>query len=384
MEKIQGINPQRIAWCQKERRLTLEQLSVEVDVALETLQRVMKGKDALSAGQLGKLGKYFNRGMLFFLDENPVNEKKLHSPQFRSITNQKPDIASKLTALVERIEKHRQVYISLLEDLGEDVDREWHPAKITSDIGNIKQTADTVRDWLGLTDNIDFSEMRRAVEGKGIMVFLSNGYKGQWQIDKKDPIRGFSLYYPRFPVITIKKQRSEGAQAFTMMHELGHLLFHRDSFVDDDKDFYSYQGKEKVANEFAGSVLVPDRFMEQVNFRNFPMEDIVGYDGYLKEYCQRWCVSTEVILRRMLNKRLMTQKNYQGYRKWKKSQPRPEQGGGARYRYKEPVRVFGEPFVRTVLDALHNKHITLAKASSYLDNLKIKDLRQLEETNVRI
>jgi hypothetical protein len=34
--------------------------------------------------------------------------------------------------------------------------------------------------------------------------------------------------------------------------------------------------------------------------------------------------------------------------------------------------------VETVLDALSARHITLAKASSYLDNLKIKDLHQLE------
>jgi hypothetical protein len=35
--------------------------------------------------------------------------------------------------------------------------------------------------------------------------------------------------------------------------------------------------------------------------------------------------------------------------------------------------------VRTVLDALSARHITLAKASSYLDNLKIKDLHLLEQ-----
>ena len=35
-------------------------------------------------------------------------------------------------------------------------------------------------------------------------------------------------------------------------------------------------------------------------------------------------------------------------------------------------------FVRTVLDSLYARHITLAKASGYLDNLKIKDLHQLE------
>src|SRR5260364_25156 len=35
-------------------------------------------------------------------------------------------------------------------------------------------------------------------------------------------------------------------------------------------------------------------------------------------------------------------------------------------------------FARTVLDALHGQYITLAKASHYLDGLKINDLHQLE------
>jgi hypothetical protein len=48
------------------------------------------------------------------------------------------------------------------------------------------------------------------------------------------------------------------------------------------------------------------------------------------------------------------------------------------YRYREPKHVFGDTFVRTVLDALNASHITLARASSYLDSLKIKDLHQLE------
>jgi len=48
------------------------------------------------------------------------------------------------------------------------------------------------------------------------------------------------------------------------------------------------------------------------------------------------------------------------------------------------VRVFGKSYVGTVLDALHEQRITLARASSYLDNLKIADLRQLEDTHAGI
>jgi hypothetical protein len=49
------------------------------------------------------------------------------------------------------------------------------------------------------------------------------------------------------------------------------------------------------------------------------------------------------------------------------------------YRHREPKHVFGDMFVRTVLDALSARHITLAKASDYLDRLRIDDLHRLEQ-----
>ena len=48
------------------------------------------------------------------------------------------------------------------------------------------------------------------------------------------------------------------------------------------------------------------------------------------------------------------------------------------YRHREPKHIFGDRFVSTVLDALNSRHITLSKASSYLDSLKINDLHELE------
>jgi hypothetical protein len=39
---------------------------------------------------------------------------------------------------------------------------------------------------LGLPNSVDFDVLRQAVEDKGIMVFVSNGYNGQWQIEKNN------------------------------------------------------------------------------------------------------------------------------------------------------------------------------------------------------
>ena len=316
MEKIKGINPSRIIWCCEDLGISVGELAQETGIALTTLEKTLDGKEALSVKQLQKLASHFNRGLLFFLEEGTVSEGRVHSVQFRKLNNQKPQLSPRFRALVERTERQRLTYLSLREDLGEPVEPDWYPEEFAVNAPRPEQLAQIARTWLGLDPGQSFADMRAAVEAKNILVFLSNGYAGQWQIPKESPVRGFSLYFDSFPVIFIKKHQSEGAQVFTMMHELGHLLLHRESFVDDEDDFHSHSANEVAANQFAGNLLAPEQ----------------------------------------------------------------QSSGGSRYRFKEPVRVFGKSYVGTVLDALHQKRITLARASSYLDNLQIADLRQLENT----
>jgi len=48
------------------------------------------------------------------------------------------------------------------------------------------------------------------------------------------------------------------------------------------------------------------------------------------------------------------------------------------YRHREPRHIFGDRYVRTVLNSLSARRISLSKASSYLDGLKIADVHELE------
>ena len=194
----------------------------------------------------------------------------------------------------------------------------------------------------------------------------------------------YSLYYEILPIVVIKKQESKGAQAFTLMHELAHLLLHKESAIDDEKDFHRYQGKEKDANEFAGNLLIPDDFLSQINTGHLLNLDVAEYDNYLANFKSQWCVSVEAILVRLLINNKISQQNYQNYKNFKNTQSkitvkRKTDKIPRTYRHREPVNVFGRPFVYAVFDSLHNKQITLAKASTYLDNLKISDVRQLEK-----
>jgi len=377
MQRIQSINPERIAWCCGERGISAEELAGQIGIAAARLAVVIEGEDGLTFNQLRKLADFFNRGVLFFLESGPVEATRLHSPQFRTLTNQKPDLSPEVQALIERVERQRDLYLSLLEDLGEDSPRFEPPHIRTSDL---KRAAASARRWLGLHHEKKFDEYRDAVEDRGVLVFRSNGYAGKWQIPPDSPVSGFSLYARHCPVIFVRRLHPESRQTFTLMHELAHTLLHKNSFIDSEEDLYSMAGRERDANQFAGYVLVPDDHLALIQDSQRP-SDAASFDGWLKPYKDRWGVSGEVILRRLQDTNRLPQTKYNEYRRLILAGPRaePKSGGNRGYRYREPKYIFGRPFVRTVLDALHTEQISLAKASTYLDNLKIKDVHALEE-----
>ena len=376
MERIQSINPERIAWCCADHGITPGDLASELGIATTSIERVMAGEDGITFNQLRKIAAYFGRGVLFFLEAGLVDDVQVHTPEFRTLANQKPELSAKVKALIERVEKQRAVYLSLREDLDDSGRPRFNPPSLPQQ--DPREAARIARKWLGLADENNFDTYRAAVEAQGVLVFRSNGYNGKWQIAKESQILGFALYDSTCPVIVIKKQPWEPQQSFTLMHELGHLLLHKASSIDDEQDLFSHQGWEHDANAFAGHLLVPDAFLTSIRDADRP-DAASQYDDWLAQPRKALGVSGEVILRRLLDTGRLPQRQYKAYRQWRAQSAIPQKDGGNRkYRHREPKHVFGDTFVRTVLDALNTRHITLAKASSYLDSLKIKDLHQLE------
>lgn len=376
MERIKSINPDRIKWCCDDFRISLEELAKKLKIALNSLERVMDKTDGLTFNQLSNLAEYFGRSILFFLEDSPINDTSVHSPQFRTLANQKPEISPKLRKIIERAETQQQIYINLIEELEEPDLLNFNPPALPKN--DIKTAANIVRKWLGLDKKNEFESYRTSLESKGILVFRSNGYAGKWQFEKEDTTLGFSLYDPVCPVIVVRKLYSNAPQSFTLMHELGHLLLHKSSSIDDDNDFHSLHGLEYEANAFAGNLLVPDGFL--TNIPRIPVNiNESEYKEFLKPFLDSWGVSTEVILRRLLSVGRLAQEQYSAYRNWHAKQIFvPREGGNRMYRHREPIHIFGDRFVRIVLDALSARYITLNKASSYLDNIEITDLHLLE------
>ncbi|MGL5841797.1 MAG: ImmA/IrrE family metallo-endopeptidase [Aeromonas hydrophila] len=378
MERIQSINLARVKWCCADRGMTEDALAHELGIAPASFAKIMAGGTAgMTFNQLRNLAAFFGRGVLFFVEPGDVNEEQVHSPQFRTLTNQKPELSNQVKLLIERVEQQRATFLALQEDLAQEEVTKFTPPDLSG--LNIPKAAKVIRQWLNLAARNNFESYRKAIEAIGILVFRSNGYNGQWQIAKQSPILGFSLYDSECPVIVVKKQDHDSRQSFTLMHELGHILLHRASSIDDDSDLHASGGEEREANAFAGHLLVPDEFLSSISDNQRP-DDVTGYDDWLKPQRDAWGVSGEMILRRLLDSGRLQAEDYAAYRHWNSTRVWPEKDGGSRgYRNREPIHIFGDGYVRTVLDALNSRRITLAKASNYLDNLKIADLHKLEQ-----
>lgn len=380
MERIQRINLDRIRWCCDDFGIAPEELAERLNIGAKRFADVLAGDDGLTFNQLRTLADFFGRGVLFFLEPGPVNETAVRTPQFRSLSNEKPDLAPELKRLIERAERHREIFLSLREEMAPEDRPTFRPPTVTND--DPSAAAAKVRAWLKLGNDPnakrDFADYRNSIEAAGVLVLQSMGYLGPWRFPKDSTVIGLSMFFDIWPLIVVRKQPAVPRQTFTLMHELGHLVLHRKSSIDVETNLWAQQGSERDANSFAGHMLVPDAFLRSIE--GAPPENMFEFDNWLTRWRVTWGVSTEVILRRLTDVGRVPKAKYEAYRAWKAAQPAPpeKEGGSREHRNREPIHIFGQRYVRTVLDALSGNYISLNKASGYLDNLKVTDVRKLE------
>lgn len=376
MAAIKSVNVGRIIWCMNDRNITAAELAAEIDINTERVKAILSGGTAPSVTDLKKIAKYFNRGLLFFVSEGVVNEAKLRTAGFRTLTNTHPMLDADIKALMERVERQRQIFLSLREEIGEDGARTFQPPDVRSNAP--PEAANITRNWLGLDGNGSFETYRQLIEARGVLVFRSNGYVGPWRVPPESEIEGFSVYHEHYPVIFVRKREARQRELFTLAHELGHLILHREGSIDSEENVFAAQGREREVNAFAGHLLVPDDALARIDDAQRP-ENHQDFDDWLKQPARNLGVSVEVLLRRLLDTGRLNRDDYQAYRVWKEEQIQTQTGFAPRnYRHREPVGVFGKSFVGTVLEALGSKQITVTKASRFLDNIKITDVHKLQ------
>ncbi|MEQ8262279.1 ImmA/IrrE family metallo-endopeptidase [Pseudohaliea sp.] len=374
MERLTNINVDRVLWSCNDLGVDPAEVAAASRIPEKTFEKLLQEQQGLTFRQLKQLANFFGRGALFFLEEGKVDEERIHTPNFRSLTKQKPALSANTRSIIERAEKQRKIYLELLSDLRPEAIVAFDPPEVAGTLP--AEAAGIARAWLQLGETNSFDTYRQSIEAKGVLVFRSNGYQGKWQIQRQSPILGFSLYHEVLPIIFVRKQDPASRQSFTLAHELGHILLHRESSVDEEADFLSDSGRESQANKFAAHFLVPDSFIDSIpELTDAGSFEVVN--DLLRDCRSSWGVSNDVLILRLIEVGRLEQEFYTAYRQWREALPQKESSGSRIYRYREPIHLFGDKYVKTVLDSLSDQKITVTRASRYLDGIKLQDIHKL-------
>lgn len=238
---------------------------------------------------------------------------------------------------------------------------------------SVRDMASTVRQFLGITlqeqigwanDEVALRHWRDALESVGIFVF-----KDSFQAPD---FSGFCLTDVEFPLIYVNNNCAKTRQAFTLFHELAHLLFST-SGIDSLTQLEARPGQaqqiEIICNQFAAEFLMPAQAFAEAR-RGMPATEATA-----EVLAARFKVSREAIFRRFLDAGNISQATYEeAARRWAASQ---RVGSGGDY-YRTKLAYLGRQYVGLALGAFHQNRITEDQLADYLD-VKARNVGGLEE-----
>lgn len=240
--------PERLRSLREQLGFSQETLGRAVGVAWQTIDAWERGETAPTLVELSRLtramavplealvgGRDSDDMAVLFRADNP----NALTPEVRAVVARKVAVYAEVERLVgEKPAKLPE-----------------HPMD-TYDPEQVETVALKVRDWLDVDDD-KLGKIAGRLEDNGVKVILQ---------DMPNNISGFSAYTNDWgAVIVVNRTHPGERQVFTILHELGHLIFHRREF---DGSYRPSRGRsdprEKTANHFAGAVLLPAGLMRNV------------------------------------------------------------------------------------------------------------------------
>ncbi|MEE8113637.1 MAG: ImmA/IrrE family metallo-endopeptidase [Nitrososphaerales archaeon] len=379
------VKKELLSWARKSAGFSIAVAAKKVPVQeaiLEAWETTNDKKPTIA--QLRKLSEIYKRPLaIFYLSEPPMDFQPMRDLRRRG--NER-ETSPELHLEIRQAHERREAAIELFSMIGEEI-----PALPQSQRASLSEEAEEVgariRKILGIqfseqitwTDKYKpFNNWRAALEEKGVLVSQIT------EVDS-DEVAGFSLSYPKLPVICVNIKDGPRARTFTLLHEFVHLLLHQHSLCNllawDKGRPQDAEKIETFCNRVAGAALIPKRFLlyEELVLRHDTSPE--WEDSAIETLAyKRYGTSREVLLRRLLIFGKTTKEFYE----YKRQQYRTEYLDSLRDRkpgFVPPPRMAvareGKPFIGLVLRNYYEKKITLSNLSGLLQ-VRLKHLPRIE------
>jgi len=381
-----NIDPRLLVWARESAGLPVELAAKRVGVDSERLLAWEHGDDRPSIPQLRKSAAVYKRPLaVFFLPEPPATPPPLHDFRRLDAAN-RPQGSPELLTEFRRARRRRQIAIEIASESDEGIQDIPIRATTRDDPERLAQAA---RDWLGITvrqqatwrgEYGPLNDWLSVVEARPILVFQTG------DIDLRE-MRGFSISEYPMPAIVLNATDAPKGRAFTLAHELVHLFLRNGGVCDpvgvSDTGRTDDERVEVFCNLVAGAIMVPsDELVNEPSIRHAGHRQVWD-EAMLRELSERYAVSREVIVRRLLILGKTTSEFYELKREEYRQQfvaarERAKEAGGFAPYPRVVVRDLGKRYTRLVLEALNREQITRADVSDYL-GVRLKHLPDIVE-----
>lgn len=365
------VTPSIVAWARERAGYSLS----EAQRHFSSIHRWETGELLPTYPQLEQMSERFKVPVAVFFFPEPPDTPKIDET-FRTLPHNNMERIPPRIRLLLRKARAMQISLSELNDGENPV-----PRFLTSDLqldpyDAVESMVRGVREYLqvGVEEQFSWGSVEHALENwrriltdHGVFVF-------------KDAFRepgffGFCLYDREFPIIYVNKSSAKSRQIFTVFHELAHLMFHTSGIDLVDDEFINILSSDNarieiVCNEFAGRCLVPDDAFDLVS------AGLPANEGTAEQLASRFCVSREVIFRKFLERRLITQSEYsEAAERWSSDAGTGSEGGD--YYYNQ-MAYLGQKYIGLAFERYYQNRFDVIQLADYL-NIKPKSVQSLEE-----
>ena len=284
-------------------RFQTDKLAKWVDVNDSTLPTILQAKKIAKCLHIPFAALYMNTG--------DINLKAIPAiKNYRTLDGCLSVDDSSFNIAICDVLQEREFLIEESEELGIHL-----PAFSAPSFSNENPTdwASTIRMFFG----IELKEQYKCASSRKLYLYLrerleSKGIFVQCFADVPiEVVRGFSIFEKELPVIGINDDDRPPAKAFSLIHELVHILKRESSVCNIMYNATSMQKEEVFCNAVAGELLVPKDALAVVltngGFRRpYSADDI-------RRLASRFSVSREVIIRRLLDTDRINNTEYDSY-----------------------------------------------------------------------
>ncbi len=382
------INNEVLQWVRTDLGYSIEEFAKTIPVDPQIYEEWEKGTKHPTFKQLLKLSKKSQKPYAYFYRTEPP--KKSNKPKLQDFRKTSPtfntEFSSNLNIEISRAVQRRYTALELLHTLKLDLPKFKFSCSIEDDP---TETALKLRDFLEVPFNQQYkckdkykslNLWMNAVEKSGVLVFQT----GKNKKISKDEMKGVAIYYEFLPIILINSNDYISSKIFTLIHETVHLGLRMSSIsivsnVDTPSD--DIENVEFFCNRVAGELLVP-------KYELLSEESVVTHSKneswnsqVLMEIAQKYGVSQEVILRRLLDLGKTSKEHYNKFREnfYKNLSKVDDSDKELKIPYFRFVkRNNGSLYTNLVINSFRNELITLSEACDFL-NTKTKHVLNLSE-----